>query len=59
MRKEISRGMDAALRALVIARQLESRWKEVVDVYTSNFSAGIHNCYLLTDRVTNTHACDA
>ena len=29
----IPRGMDAALRALVTARQLKSRWTEVVDVY--------------------------
>ena len=33
MRNVISRRMDAALRALVTARQLKSRWKEVVDVY--------------------------
>ena len=28
----ISREMDAAFRALVAARQLKSRWKELVDV---------------------------
>ena len=33
MRSVISRGMDAALRALVTARQLKLRWKEVVDVH--------------------------
>ena len=33
MRNVISRGTDAALRTLVTARQLKSRWKEVVVVY--------------------------
>ena len=32
LRNVISRGMDAALRALVTARQLKSRWKEVSSI---------------------------